>query len=56
VHFPIIQAVVALGLFTAMPWAGLTLSAILAIGVSLLLWHFIERPSLRSDSAYRTVS
>jgi peptidoglycan/LPS O-acetylase OafA/YrhL len=56
VHFPIIQTVVALGLFAAAPWAGLALSAILAIGVSLLLWHFIERPSLRADSAYRTAA
>jgi peptidoglycan/LPS O-acetylase OafA/YrhL len=56
VHFPVIQAVAALGLFAAMPWAGLAASAILAIGASLLLWHFIERPSLRADSAYRAAS
>jgi peptidoglycan/LPS O-acetylase OafA/YrhL len=56
VHFPIIQVVVALGLFAALPWAGLAATAILATGASLLLWHFVERPALRADSAYRTAS
>jgi peptidoglycan/LPS O-acetylase OafA/YrhL len=55
-HFPVIQTVAALGLFAIMPWAGLALSMVLAVGASLLLWHFIERPSLRADSAYRTAS
>jgi len=56
VHFPIIQTVAALGLYTAMPWGGLAATAVLVIGASLLLWHLVERPSLRADSAYRAAS
>lgn len=52
VHFPIIQTLVALGLF-ASPWtgAGAALAALLV--AALLLWHLVERPALRRDSAYR---
>jgi peptidoglycan/LPS O-acetylase OafA/YrhL len=52
VHFPIIQTVVAAGLF-ASPWVGVTVAAAASLAASLLLWHLIERPALRTDSAYR---
>ncbi len=57
VHFPIVQALVALGVFTAIgAYAGLALSAVLVFGVSYLLWWWVEKPSLRRDSHYRRVS
>jgi peptidoglycan/LPS O-acetylase OafA/YrhL len=52
VHFPIIQAVVALGLF-ATPFVGVAVSAGASFAAALLLWYLVERPALRPDSAYR---
>ena len=52
VHFPIIQTIVALGLFAA-PWTGAGISLAAAFIAALLLWHLVERPALRRDSAYR---
>lgn len=53
VHFPIIQCVIAAGLFQQSPALALAVAA----GASLLsatgLWWLIERPALRRDSAYR---
>lgn len=52
VHFPIIQVVVTLGLFSV-PWAGAVLAMIASLTAAFLLWYAVERPSLRKDSAYR---
>jgi peptidoglycan/LPS O-acetylase OafA/YrhL len=52
VHFPIIQTMVALGLFAA-PWTGAGAALAATLVAALLLWHLVERPSLRRDSAYR---
>jgi peptidoglycan/LPS O-acetylase OafA/YrhL len=52
-HCPIIQTLVALGLFTASPWLG---SAVVVASVSvaaLALWWMVEKPALRRDSHYR---
>lgn len=50
-HFPVIQALVALGVFVN-PYAG----ALAAIGITLLLailsWRLVERPALRPSSHY----
>ncbi len=54
VHFPIIQTAVALGLFATDPWVGVAASATTSVIAALLLWHLIEKPALRRDSAYRT--
>lgn len=52
-HFPIVNALVALGAFAISPWLGLTLAAVSVFVASLLLWKFVERPFLRRDSHYR---
>ncbi len=45
-HWPIIQVVVALGLYRYHPWAAMSLSILLlAIGATIS-WFFIEKPSL----------
>ncbi len=53
VHAPIIQVCIALGIFAM----GASLGAGVAVGASLIaamfLWHLVEKPSLRRDSAYR---
>ena len=51
-HFPIIQMVIAAGLFAGfMTGASIAMAATLA--AAILLWRFVERPVLRKDSAYR---
>ncbi|MEO1660960.1 MAG: acyltransferase [Pseudomonadota bacterium] len=57
VHFPIVQALVAFGVFGALGfWGGLVVSAVLVFALSYLLWWWVEKPALRVDSHYRTVS
>ncbi len=53
VHFPIIQALVALGLFADNWVAGAAGSVAASVLAALLLWRFVEKPALRTDSAYR---
>lgn len=51
-HFPIIQTLVALGLFKE-PLLGMVVAAITTLAGALVLWRYVERPALRGDSAYR---
>jgi peptidoglycan/LPS O-acetylase OafA/YrhL/O-antigen ligase len=53
-HFPIIQCVVAAGLFATSPGLAIAITAGACLAASLLLWWLIERPALRRDSGYRT--
>ncbi len=53
-HFPILQAVVMLGIAAAWPSGmAIAVAALLVLLSSLCLWHFVERPALRQDSHYR---
>ena len=57
VHFPIVQMLVSVGVFTALGIVGgLVLSAILVILTSYALWWWVEKPALRRDSHYKIVS
>lgn len=56
VHFPVIQTVAALGLFASSAWLGAGVAAIASLAAALILWHFVEKPWLRSDSPYRAAS
>ncbi|MDP3737634.1 MAG: acyltransferase [Hyphomonadaceae bacterium] len=53
VHFPIIQTAIVAGLFASSPMLGLGVSLFMAFAAALVLWWLIERPALRTDSAYR---
>lgn len=56
-HFPIIQALVAAGVYKALGFAGgLAVTIILVFGASYLLWWLVEKPALRRDSHYRKAS
>ncbi len=55
VHFPIIQAAIALGLFASSPWTGVAAALGASVLAALLLWHLVEKPALRRDSAYRGI-
>lgn len=52
VHFPILQILIAYGLFRESPWTMLLVSGALVMTVAFLLWHFIEKPFLRKSSHY----
>ncbi|MEM9055097.1 MAG: acyltransferase [Pseudomonadota bacterium] len=57
VHFPILQTLVALGVFaTYGVAAGLALAIGLVFVASYLLWWIVEKPALRQDSHYRKAS
>ncbi|MEM7328047.1 MAG: acyltransferase [Pseudomonadota bacterium] len=57
VHFPIVQALVAGGVYNALGFAGgLTVSTLLVFALSYLLWWWVEKPALRRDSHYRKAS
>ena len=53
-HFPIIQTVAVLGVFQIDRWLGVVAALTTSVITALLLWHLIERPALRADSAYRS--
>lgn len=53
VHFPIIQGVIAAGLFRDSPAVGMAVAGGASVVLALLLWWLVERPALRQDSAYR---
>jgi peptidoglycan/LPS O-acetylase OafA/YrhL len=53
IHFPILQALIALGLFAASPFLGGAIAVAAILLSAALLWWCVERPSLRLDSAYR---
>jgi len=52
-HFPIVQMLIATGVFAVSPWLGGFAALILVIAASFALWRFVERPALRRDSHYR---
>jgi peptidoglycan/LPS O-acetylase OafA/YrhL len=45
-HWPIIQVIVALGVFRANAWAGLALTLAVVAVAAPLSWFFVEKPSL----------
>lgn len=52
VHFPIIQALIALEIFDKAPWVGVVLVLVLTICCAWISWRFIERNTLRRSSHY----
>jgi peptidoglycan/LPS O-acetylase OafA/YrhL len=53
IHFPVLQAMVAAGLFAAQPWLALAGASVLVVGLAALSWHLVEKPFLRRSSHYR---
>ncbi|TAK45627.1 MAG: acyltransferase [Betaproteobacteria bacterium] len=52
-HFPVLQALIALGVFGGSPTVALLASAFAVILVAALSWHLVERPFLSARSHYR---
>ena len=55
-HFTVLQIFVALGLFGNSPLAILGVIVLIVCGLSLLSWHFIEKPFLAKSSHYVKVN
>lgn len=53
VHAPIIQVSVATGIFAIGVWTGAGVAVGASVIAALFLWHLVEKPALRRDSAYR---
>ena len=53
IHFPVLQVLIAAGLFAAHPWAGFAAALALVVALAALSWHAVERPFLRRRSHYR---
>ncbi|HEX6828166.1 MAG TPA: acyltransferase [Burkholderiales bacterium] len=51
-HFPILQALVALGAFGASAWTGMALALVLVPVAAWISWRWIEKPFLRRASHY----
>ena len=51
-HFPIIQTIVALGIFNWNPFAAVVLAYAIASIAAILSWHLIEKRWLRQSSHY----
>jgi peptidoglycan/LPS O-acetylase OafA/YrhL len=45
-HYPILQSLIALGLFQLHPWLGLGVTLLLVATAAGLSWFFVEKPSL----------
>jgi len=52
VHFPILQVMIAYGLFEKSPWLMLFVSSVIVIVGAVFLWHFIEKLFLAKSSHY----
>jgi peptidoglycan/LPS O-acetylase OafA/YrhL len=53
IHFPVLQAMVAAGLFAARPWVAFGAATVLVLVLAALSWHLVEKPFLRRSSHYR---
>ena len=56
VHFPILQTLIAYGLFRESPLAMLVVAGLLVMMLAFLFWHYIEKPFLRKSSHYVAVN
>lgn len=56
VHFPILQILIAYGLFKESPWTMLFIAGVLVAVAAFLLWNFVEKPFLRKSSHYLAAS
>jgi peptidoglycan/LPS O-acetylase OafA/YrhL len=56
VHFPILQLLIAYGLFDRQPWLMLLVASLLVLTTAFLLWHTVEKRFLRKSSHYVAVN
>jgi peptidoglycan/LPS O-acetylase OafA/YrhL len=51
-HFPVLQALIHLGVFAWSPLGALAIGSAAVLAGAVLLWHFVERPFLARSSHY----
>ena len=56
IHVPVLQTLVAAGLFEESPFGALALAIALVLALSLASWHLVEKPFLRRGSHYVVAS
>jgi peptidoglycan/LPS O-acetylase OafA/YrhL len=52
IHFPVIQTLVALGVFQGNPYLAVALAATIVLVGAFASWHIVEKPFLRKSSHY----
>jgi peptidoglycan/LPS O-acetylase OafA/YrhL len=52
-HYPIVQLIVAAGLFTVHPWVALLLTVTIVAIAATMSWFFVEKPSLAHSRSRR---
>ena len=52
IHFPVLQALVAAGIFEHSPFGALALASALVIALAFACWHLVEKPFLQRGSHY----
>ncbi|WP_293612386.1 acyltransferase [Ponticaulis sp.] len=55
-HFPIIQLVIALGLFQVTPFGAAAIAVIATFIIAVFCWNFVEKPFLARSNWYRRQS
>lgn len=51
-HFPVLQALLALGVFAISPWLGFASATLATLLLAFVLWHRVGKPALRPGSHY----
>jgi peptidoglycan/LPS O-acetylase OafA/YrhL len=52
IHFPVLQTLIALGIFQGNPYLAVALAATLVLALAFGSWHLVEKPFLRRTSHY----
>jgi peptidoglycan/LPS O-acetylase OafA/YrhL len=52
IHFPVLQTLIALGLFQINAYAGLGVATVVVLSAALASWHLVEKPFLKKSSHY----
>ena len=51
-HVPVLQTLIAIGIFTHNPYGGLALAIALILALAFACWHLVEKPFLQRSSHY----
>ncbi len=52
IHVPVLQTLVAAGIFERSPFGGLALAIVVVIALAFACWHLVEKPFLQRGSHY----
>lgn len=52
IHFPVIQTLVAIGVFDSNPYGALAVATAIVLGGAFASWHLVEKPFLKRSSHY----